>query len=189
MNFVHQPLKSLFLLLTIQSPSLFRISILPANRAPQTQRELAPVLSHKRIAFQIHKHVARRRAPAVGKIPFPPPRAGSVHASASFLVRPSTCTPRLLFTFSYPAFDPCFAVPSAESAALPSFAIVFRTPLSKLIPLVLRIPATTTDDRRPPPLIALPKPAAHVAVLHRLWIRFFTRILLTPFSNRFARAG
>src|SRR5260370_8358697 len=29
----------------------------------------------------------------------------------------------------------------------------------------------------PPPLIALPKPPAHIAVLHRLWISFLARIL------------
>src|SRR5260370_9089866 len=53
-----------------------------------------------------------------------------------------------------------------------------RIPLFKLIPL---LPPNPRHQRQmiicPPPLIALPKPLAHVAVFHRLWIRFITPIL------------
>src|SRR5882762_6988281 len=54
----------------------------------------------------------------------------------------------------------------------------FRIPLLELIPL---LSSDSCHQRqmivRPPPLIALPKPPAHIAVLHRFRIRFPARIL------------
>src|SRR5260370_38406384 len=101
-------------------PIAFRISILPANRAPQTQRDTATRSLPQTDRLPNPQTCRPRKAPAAGKIPFPPPRVGSVHASASFLSVPPPPPP--------PAFAPSRilaptrppVVPQADSAVPPA---------------------------------------------------------------------
>ena len=60
-DFVHQPLESLFFLLAIQRPALLITQFVARIVERQPEQILQSPLANERIAFQINKHIVRRR--------------------------------------------------------------------------------------------------------------------------------
>src|SRR5260370_3404668 len=133
-------------------PIAFRISILPGHRGPQTQRDTATRSLPQTDRLPNPQTCRPRKAPAAGKIPFPPPRVGSVHASASFLsVPPPAPAPAFAPSRILPSTR-ASVVPSAESAAPPASPwFPHSTPRIDPVVVVGFLPLATDD--RPPPAV------------------------------------